>query len=145
MSGNRYRPLNQWYFSGYTAINETNDAADEIISQPDKHLLSQDQLFAAQGGFSTIGLAIGASALATLAVFAASPRIGSHFRNGQLTHLEWVTIGSSAFASYAGATWIGQRTFGNHQKVTNHWIAYTFVKSQNRFLGRTILTNKPTY
>lgn len=40
MSGSRFRDINQWYFAGHEDINATNDAADEIISQPDKHLLS---------------------------------------------------------------------------------------------------------
>lgn len=47
MSGNRFRCINQWYYSGFETISADNDAADEIISQPDRHLLSQSDLFTA--------------------------------------------------------------------------------------------------
>ena len=47
MSGNRFRCINQWYYSGFEDVSATNDAADEIISHPDKHLLSQSDLFSA--------------------------------------------------------------------------------------------------
>jgi hypothetical protein len=40
MSGNRFRCINQWYYSGFENVSATNDAADEVISQPDKHTLS---------------------------------------------------------------------------------------------------------
>ena len=32
MSGNRFRCINQWYYSGFETISNSNDAADEIIS-----------------------------------------------------------------------------------------------------------------
>lgn len=41
MSGNRFRCINQWYYNKYDATNASNDAADDIIAQPDKHLLNQ--------------------------------------------------------------------------------------------------------
>ena len=40
MSGNRFKLINPWYFAGYEDVNESNNAADVIISQPDRHLLS---------------------------------------------------------------------------------------------------------
>jgi len=40
MPGSRFRDIKQWYFAGHEDTNATNDAADEIISQPDKHLLN---------------------------------------------------------------------------------------------------------
>ena len=113
MSGNRFRCINQWYYSGFESVSTTNDVADEIISQPDKHLLSQSSLFAAQGGFSTVGLALGATAVGTLLVFAAAPRTAAHFRNGQLGFYEWATLGGSAGFAYWSGNWAGQRTFGD--------------------------------
>lgn len=145
MSGSRYRFINQWYFAGYTDVNESNDCADEIVQHPDRHLMSQEQLFEAQGGFSTVALALGAVTLGTLAVFAGAPRTASHFRNGQSNFAEWLCLGSSAAFWYLGASWVGQKSFGDARKVHNHWMAYTFVKSQNRYEGRRILTKTPTY
>lgn len=145
MSGNRFRCINQWYYSGFETVSATNDAADEIISSPDRHLLSQPDLFSAQGGFSTVGLALGATAFGTLLVFAGAPRTAAHFKNGSLGFYEWACLGTSAAFWYGSASWVGQRTFGDAQKVRNHWMAYTFIKAQNRFEGRRILNKKPTY
>lgn len=34
------RHINPWCFSSFEDTNDSNDAADEIINQPDKHLLN---------------------------------------------------------------------------------------------------------
>ena len=94
-------------------MSASNDAADEIISQPDRHLLNQNDLFSAQGGFSTVGLALGATAFGTLLVFAGAPRTAAHFRNGSLGFYEWALLGGSAAFSYGTGKWIGTRTFGD--------------------------------
>ena len=107
MSGNRFRCINQWYYNGFEDVSATNDAADEIISHPDRHLLSQSDLFAAQGGFNTVGLALAATTFGTLLVFAGAPRTASHFRNGQCNFYEWLYLGSSAAFWYGGASWVG--------------------------------------
>lgn len=145
MSGNRFRCINQWYYNKHDLTNASNDAADEIIAQPDRHLLNQQDLFAAQGGFNTVGIALGATLFGTFAIFALAPRTASHFRNGQSGFLEWICLGTSAAFWYGSATFVGQRAFGEHQKVQNHWMAYAFVKSQNRFEGRRVLTNAPIF
>ena len=44
-----------------------------------------------------------------------------------------------------GGQHIGVYAFGDAQRWRNHWSAYTFVKAQNRFEGRYILTSKPIY
>ena len=36
----RWRPLNAWFFHGFENPNATNDAADEIICDPSRHLLN---------------------------------------------------------------------------------------------------------
>ena len=145
MSGNRFRFINQWYYNKFDDASVTNDAADEIIASPDRHLLNQEQLFQAQGGFNTVGLALAATVFGTLAVFAGAPRTASHFRNGQCNFNEWLCLGTSAVFWYGSASWVGQRSFGDHQRVRNHWMAYTFVKSQNRFQGRRVLAKAPIY
>ena len=86
-------------------------------------------MFKAQGGFNTVGVALGAVTFGTLLVFAGAPRTASHFRNGQLSFYEWLCLGSSAAFWYGSASFVGQRTFGDSRKVQNHWMAYTFVKA----------------
>lgn len=141
----RFRDINQYYFAGYEKCTDANDAADEIIAAPDRHILDQSELFQAQGGWNTVGLSLAAASLGTLAVFAGSPRTAAHFRNGSLGFYEWACLLTSGVAWYGGAQMVGNRTFGDSQKLHNHWMAYTFVKAQNRFEGRRILTKKPTY
>ena len=121
--------INPWCFNKFEDTNDSNDAADEIINQPDKYLLNQQQLFAAQGGFSTVSLALAGVAFGTLAIFAGAPRTAVHFRNGQMSFSEWACLGSSALVWYGGMSWVGLRTFGDNKAVHNHWMAYTFVKA----------------
>ena len=58
---------------------------------------------------------------------------------------EWALFGAAAFTGAQTGQHLGIFLFGDIHKYQNHWIAYTYVKSQNRFEGRFILTNKPTY
>lgn len=144
MSG-KYRFVNQWYYWGWEDSNATNDAADEIIRTPDRHLLSQEALFNAQGGWATVGLSLGLTAFGTLLVFGGSPRTSAHWRMGNCSFQEWACLLSSGVFWYCGGQMLGNRVFGEHQRLRNHWMAYTFVKSQNRYEGRRILTKAPTY
>ena len=141
----RFRDINQYYSAGYESSNATNDVADEIINNADHYLLSQQELFAAQGGYNTVALAVGAAAFGTLAVFAGVPRTAAHFRTGSLNFSEWAMLSTSALFSYNAATWVGAQTFGNPHKSHSHWMAYTFVKAQNRFEGRRILNKTPRF
>ena len=145
MTFGRIKGINQYYSANYEASNTTTDAADEIIAQPDRHVLSQNDLFAAQGGFNTVGLALAATAMGTFAIFAGAPRTAAHFRAGNMTFYEWACIGTSALFWYGSASMAGPMAFGDSQKVRNHWMAYTYIKAQNRYEGRRILTKKPTY
>ena len=42
MASNRYRNIDSWHFAPLNNIDATNAAADELIDQPEKHLLTQD-------------------------------------------------------------------------------------------------------
>lgn len=44
------RPLNFWYSQHIDSGNATGQAADEIINSPETHLLSQGDLYSAEGG-----------------------------------------------------------------------------------------------
>jgi len=42
MAGDRRRLVDYWITKNYGSFNATEDAADEIIERPEKHLLTQD-------------------------------------------------------------------------------------------------------
>ena len=88
-----------------------------------------------------MGLAVaGAGAACAL-----NPRLITYFKNGQLRFPEWAMLaGGSATGYFVGGT-AGPMMFGDAQAVKNHWLAYTFVKSMNRYEGRQILGKTPTY
>eukprot|EP00356_Strombidium_inclinatum_P011789 CAMPEP_0170491800 /NCGR_PEP_ID=MMETSP0208-20121228/11263_1 /TAXON_ID=197538 /ORGANISM="Strombidium inclinatum, Strain S3" /LENGTH=150 /DNA_ID=CAMNT_0010767435 /DNA_START=11 /DNA_END=463 /DNA_ORIENTATION=- len=144
-SSNRERMLNLQYTEDWQNVSEENVAADEIILSPERHLLTQSQLLEAQGG--SIGLAV--QMLGFLvgvgSVFQASPRITQYWKMGAMRYTEWATLGGAGTAGY----WIGHSLsvnyMGQPDKVRNHWVAYNFVKSQNRWEGRHILGKAPRY
>lgn len=51
MSGKRFRPIDFWNYSYFNSDSATIRAADEIINKPDKHLLTQKQIFQYEGGY----------------------------------------------------------------------------------------------
>ena len=60
MSGSRYRFIDYWHFRFIQSDSKTIHAAEEIISTPEKHLLTQEQLFWAEGGFTGLAIQLGA-------------------------------------------------------------------------------------
>ena len=141
----RIRFLNQYYTAGNRDASTINDIADEIINQPDAHLLSQADLVQAEGGYNTLALSLGLAAVGALALFGANPRIASHLKNGNLSFYEWLALGGTTTVGYWTGHHAGVLTFGDVTKYQAHWMAYTFVKAQNRFEGRQLLSKAPYY
>lgn len=56
MAGNRFRFVDYWHFRNLSKDNATQRAADEIIETPEKHLLTQSELFWAEGGPAGVAL-----------------------------------------------------------------------------------------
>ena len=88
-----------------------------------------------------MGLA-GAGAAAVLVM---RPGMAGHFGRGQLKAMEWLALGGASFVGGCVGNQVGIRAFGDAQAYQNHWMAYTFVKSQNRYIGGSILTDAPMY
>lgn len=145
MAGDRFRLIDSWHFAFLNSDSATQHAADEIINTPEKHLLTQDEIFWNEGG--PVGLAVqGAGVALGLALaFTCNPRLSTYFRNGQLRATEWVTLFAASYFGYQVGHRAGAMFFGDSQKLRNHWMAYHYVKTINRFEGRQILTKKPTY
>ena len=144
MAGNRFRYVDYWHHRFLSSRDSQQVlAADEIIESPEKHLLTQAQLFEAEGGYLGFAahLAIVGGGLATL--FAVRPRLLTYLKNAQLRPVEWGLIGTTAFVSYRLGYSVSAQFFGDSHKVDNHWIAYFYQKQLNRFEGRQILTKPP--
>ena len=60
-----------------------------------------------------------------------------------MTRWEWFDLGVTVLGANYLSHQLGITTFGNRAKYNNHWAAYGFVKSQNRWLGRQILSKPP--
>ena len=136
-----YTPANFYY--GWDDCNEETEAADKIIASPDRFLLTQNQLFQAQGGINGFLLqsafALGGVGL----VFGSSPRMATYWRNGCMKWMEWLCVGGTftSFWFLGGAA--STSYLGDPIAVRNHRIAYTLVKENNRWEGRQILKKPP--
>ena len=145
MSGNRFRYIDPWHYTNVNKESATQQAADETIQTPEKHLLTQDEIFQAEGGPAGL-LVQGAGTLIGLSLlFAFRPNLLRYLRNAQLRPLEWVTVGGTALLSYNTSHYVGAQFFGDNQKLRNHWVAYFYVKQLNRFEGRQILKKAPAF
>ena len=54
-------------------------------------------------------------------------------------------LGAAAFGGGFIGNQLGITAFGNSRRYHDHWMAYTFVKANNRYEGYQILANAPTY
>ena len=145
MRPQRIHPIQEQYCWGYEQCSANNDAADDIIRNPDVFLLNQHDLFAAEGGWNNIAFTVGLTGAAVLGLFATNGRLFSHFKHGQMNFSEWAMFGGATFGGVFVGTHVGVHAFGDVQRYNNHWMAYTLIKSQNRFEGRQILKNKPMF
>ena len=141
MAGNRFRYIDYWHFRYINADQQTS--ADEIINEPERHLLSQDALFAAEGGALGVAAQLGVIGLGFAVLFAARPKYLTYLRNAQLRSSEWAIFGATAFVTYRLGYQFGAQAFGDANKVNNHWLAYFYQKQLNRFEGRQILSKRP--
>ena len=137
--------INPCFVQGHSEINDTNDAADAIIASPDRYLLPQDQVFAAEGGWLTCAITLGCGAVGILGVMAMNGRMSTQFGRGSLKAREWVQVVGGATLLGGLGQEFGIRTFGDWRAYQNHWLAYTFVKSQNRYNQKYQLMNAPMY
>ena len=141
----RRKFFNKAFIGGWETYNETNDAADQIVDAPDKFLLSQDELFEAEGGWTTFGLTAGLAGLGATAMLMGRPGMAAHFGRGQLKAMEWGMLGAATFAGGFVGREAGIQMCGDASRTQNHWMAYTFVKTQNRYIGGSILGSAPQY
>ena len=141
----RKKHFNKAFIAGWSDYNARNEAADDIIASPDKFLLNQEELFAAQGSWATFGLTLGLAGAGGAAAIMARPGMAAHLGRGQLKALEWGMLGGGAFAGGFVGQNLGVQLVGDAAKYDAHWMAYTFVKTQNRYVGGSVLTDAPTY
>ena len=135
----RLRVINPNFYAGWEDVNANNNAADEIIKTPEKHLLNKDALFEAEGGWGGLGLQCVFMFLGAATVFGVKGRVAAHWRTGSMNFYEWLWLGSGTAAGYGIGQQLSLSLMGNKQAYNNHWMAYGFVKSANRWEGRQIL------
>ena len=130
---------------GWGDYNPNNDAADQIVEDPSRFLISQEELFEAEGGWATFGLTMGLASAGAAAVILGRPGMAAHFGRGQLKALDWAMVGGASwFGGFIG-TQMGHHTLGDAQRVNNHWMAYLYVKTQNRYIPGSTLKVTPMF
>ena len=88
---------------------------------------------------------MGLAGVGAAAVLLSRPGMAAHFGRGQLKAMEWAMVGTGAWAGGFLGEQMGIQSLGDAQKFDNHWMAYMFVKTQNRYMIGTTLQNTPKY
>ena len=143
MAGSRFRYVDYWHSRFLNADSHSAKIADEIISELEKHLLTQSDLYNAEGGIAGFAVQLGVIGVGFATLFAFRPRLLSYLRNSQLRASEWTLLAGTGFVSYRIGYNLGNSLLGDAEKVNNHWIAFFYQKQLNRFEGRQILTKPP--
>ena len=141
----RKRTFNTPFFAGWDNYNETNDAADDIIAQPDKFLLSEAERLEVSGGYVGFGVKMGCAAAGVIGVCLARPSVAAHLGRAQLSASELGLVLAGGLTGGFFGNMIAVSAFGDQRRYRNHWMAYTFVKTQNRFTPGSTLTKAPMY
>ena len=109
----RRKFFNKAFISGWSDYNVQNDSADDIVQSPDRYLLSQSELFNAEGGWSTFMLTMGLAGAASTGVMLMRPGMAAHFGRGQLRAMEWFWLASAGFAGGLVGNQMGISAFGD--------------------------------
>ena len=98
-SNYRLRRLDPFYSFRWQESTDFANAGDQIIQAPESHLLSQADLYRAEGGHAGMFLQFSMCLLGVGSLFAMGPRQYSYFRLGMMNFREWACLGSVAFLS----------------------------------------------
>ena len=97
----------------------------------------------AEGGNTGVALQYAGFAIGVASVFLSSSRIGHRYTAGQLRWVDWFCLSGAGTLGYLGARTISINSMGNKTAYRNHWLAYSYIKSLNRWEGRNILGKAP--
>ena len=112
----RKKHFNKAFISGWSDYSAKNEAADEIIEDPSRYLLNQEELFSAQGGWATFGLTMGLAGAGAAAAIMSRPGMAAHLGRGQLKALEWGMLGGATFAGGFVGQHLGVQLVGDAAK-----------------------------
>ena len=138
----RFRGIDRftnWYYS------HEKTAYDDLIDDPERYLLSQEDVFDAEGGYAgaLINFATIAGSLGIL--FTVQPHLARYFMRGSLRFNEWALIGGTGILSYRLGYFLGYTLTGDIDRLNHHYAAYHLIKTQNRYEGRINLMKKPGF
>ena len=74
-----------------------------MLEKPEKFLLTQSELYQAEGGNAAFALQMFGLVLGVGSVFMASPRYTAYWKNASLKWTEWSCILGAGFLGYGGA------------------------------------------
>ena len=83
-TNNRLRIINNAFYKDWQSTSDESIAADEIIEAPESHLLTQQDLYAAEGGHAGLTVQMLGLLLGVGSVFASSKRMGTYWGHGGL-------------------------------------------------------------
>ena len=130
-------PMTSFYY------NFSHNSYDQIIEEPELYLLSQSDLFSAEGSYAGLAVQLGVMGAALAGLFTARPQIAKYFLKGSLRFNEWALIAGTGFISYRFGYWLGHTIAGDSDRINHHYAAFYLQKSINRYDGRVSLMKKP--
>ena len=132
------RMTNYFYSSEKTSF-------DEIINDPERFLMNQEDVFDAEGGYAGAAINFATVAGSIGLLFTFRPTLVRYFMRGSLRFNEWALIGATGLLSYRAGYAFGYMISGDTDRLNNHYAAYHLVKAQNRAEGKINLMKKPGF
>ena len=123
--------------------NFSANSYDQIIEEPELYLLSQNDLFSAEGGYAGLAIQLGIMGAAFAGLFTGRPKVAKYFLRGSMRFNEWAMLAATGFLSYRFGYWMGHTIAGDSCKINHHFAAFYLQKTINRYDGRVALMKKP--
>ena len=128
-----------------TAAHFESEVGSEILENPQRHLLTQEQIFECEGGVTAFMPQLAAIGVGFGILHFAKPSLFKYLFKGMLRKNEWFWLGTTVFVGHKVGYEFGISTFGDAQKLQNHWTAYYFQKALNRQEGKNCFMKAKRY
>ena len=139
-TSNRFRKID-FFTNMYFSENKT--PYDDIINDPERFLMNQEDVFAAEGGYFGTMLQVATMGGGIAALLAYKPKIATNFLRGNMSFCQWLMVLGTGLLTYRLGYALGYSIAGEPTRLNNHFTAYHFQKTQNRFEGRINLMKAP--
>ena len=139
-----YNQVTHYLPESYAKITpREQEIANKVIQDPYQFLLTQEQINAALGGKKGFTMELIGMTFGILLPIPFHKALERSVLFGRFNLYGLVAVSTFAFLGQRFMRKRATKWFGDRDALTAHYLAYNFVKGNNRYEGRKVLKKKP--